>query len=268
MDVGARGAPERLARVRRRADGCRTGRGGRCCRSARRDPRAPARRLARRQRGGRPGGGAHLRPALRPRGSRSDGSSRSTPSTAATTARWRPTTPLPSTAVTPSRAARSAGRRTPTARRSTSTRSRTRTSSAGACFPRRGAPYLDRTRVRPGWRCRAAPRRGLRRRGLAVGRPLDRVAGLPALLGHRGLTADWPSRASAATLGGSAMVHRTRAAAVLLVPVGVLGLAACGGSSPPATQSTPAGEGARRATGAPGSCTGTRAPSTRSTASP
>ena len=34
------------------------------------------------------------------------------------------------------------------------------------------------------------------------------------------------------------MVHRTRAAAVLLVPVVVLGLAACGGSSAPATQST------------------------------
>ena len=117
------------------------------------------------------------------RASRSGGCCRSRRTAAATTARWRPTTPRRSTAATPSRRARNAGRRTPTARRSTSTTSRTRTSWARRVLPPAGRRYLDRARVPPGHggaRRRARARVRLGR--LALGRPLDRLARLAALL--------------------------------------------------------------------------------------
>ena len=136
------------------------------------------------------------------RASRSGGCSRSTPTAAATTARWRPTTPRPSTAATPSRPGRGAGRCTPTARRSTSTRSRTRTSTAGASCRPQGAAYLDRV-ARPagdGGRRAARSSRAFAAVGWQWGGRLDGLARLPALLGDRRLRGRGESRPVACRL--------------------------------------------------------------------
>ncbi len=116
--------------------------------------------------------------------------SRSRGTAAATTGRWRPTTPPGSTAATPSRRGRSSGRCTPTARRSTSTPSRTRTSKAARCCRPAGKAYVNRSRVPAGdggRRRRARARVRVSR--LALGRSLDRVPRLAALFEDGRLTA-------------------------------------------------------------------------------
>ena len=61
---------------------------------------------------------------------------------------------------------------------------------SGRVHPRAGRAYLDRTNVRPGMAVRRrAARQRVRVRRLGVGRPLDGDARLPALLGHRRLSA-------------------------------------------------------------------------------
>ena len=85
--------------------------------------------------------------------------------------------------------ARSAGRFTPTARRSTSIRSRTRTCSPAASSRRPAGRTSTAPTSGPEWPSRAASSStAFAAAGLAVGRPLDRLAGLPALLRDRRLT--------------------------------------------------------------------------------
>ena len=102
-----------------------------------------------------------------------------------TIARWQRTTRPRSTAATPSRPGRSAGLFTPTARRSTSTLSKTPIFSARRSTPGRTALPRPGRRSPGHGRAGRRARRGLRGLGLAVGRKLDRVSRLPALLGER-----------------------------------------------------------------------------------